>query len=69
VIHILDGVKAAVVGVGGGGGRLAEHGAEVEEVLLGGATLGERAALPARDECWRAMNVGKSREDDISAIV
>ncbi len=29
------------------------HEAEVEEVLLGGAALGERAALPARDECWQ----------------
>jgi len=36
--------------VGGGGSGLAEHLAEVEEVLLGGAALGEFGVLPAGDE-------------------
>ncbi len=46
---LLEGIVGAV-GVTGHRRGLAEHGAEVEEVLLGGAALGERAALPARDE-------------------
>ena len=41
---LLEGVRAAV-GVGGGRRGFAEDSAEVKEVLLGGATLGERAAL------------------------
>jgi len=45
----LEGVVGAV-GVGGRRGGLAEDGAEVEEVLLGGAALGERAALPLGNE-------------------
>jgi len=45
----LEGVVGAV-GVGGRRRRLTEHGAEVEEVLLGGAALGERATLPRSDE-------------------
>jgi len=48
---LLEGVEAAV-GVRGCRRRLAKHSAEVEEVLLGGTALGERAALPARDERW-----------------
>jgi len=49
VSALLEGVEAAV-GIGGCWRWLTEHGAEVEEMLLGGAALGERAALPARDE-------------------
>jgi len=47
---LLKGVVGAV-GVASRRRGLSEDGAEVEEVLLCGAALGERAALPARDEC------------------
>ncbi len=44
-----EGVPGAV-GIGGGGLGLAEQIAEVEEVLLAGAALGERDGLPFLDE-------------------
>lgn len=45
---------------------IAEDGAQVEDVLLGRATLGERAALPARDECWQ-IEGGWHVSDSIAA--
>ncbi len=43
--------RVAVTGlIGGGGVRLVEHFAQVDEVRLSGGAFGERAGLPARDK-------------------
>jgi hypothetical protein len=60
---LLEGVERAVL-VGFGGGRHAEQAAEIEEVLLGGAALGQGAVAPLGLELLRRHGGGRNRHPD-----